>query len=204
MWPLPRGQGPLPSSTPTGTTAVNRRWWLLVACVVAGFFVYVVARGAQRGSDFKYPYFAAQALWRTSHLHVAAQPRYPISFHVLLSPLASLPIPLASAIWAGLSFAAVGLLPCQLHRLTGLSPKEQAWGWLMVAPCFVDALVLGQSDPINLFLVTAGLTAVLRGRPILGVGLVGAAGMIKILPIVHWAAIATRCRSIRVWAGMLL
>src|SRR4051794_18960329 len=96
-WPLPEDRVPLVSRTPTGTTVVNRRRWVLLGCAVAGFFVYVVARGAQRGSDFKYPYFAAQALWRTSHLHVAAQPRYPVSFHVLLSPLASLPIPLASA-----------------------------------------------------------------------------------------------------------
>ncbi len=34
-------------------------------------------------------------------------------------------------------------------------------------------------------------------------GLVGAAGMIKILPILHWGTIVARCRSFRVWAGML-
>ena len=81
---------------------------ILAGLGLALFFGYVVVRSAQRGNDFKYPYLAAQALWRTSRLHVSAQPRYPVSFHVLLAPLASLPIGLASMVWAALSFAAVG------------------------------------------------------------------------------------------------
>src|SRR5262249_38656238 len=117
-----------------GTTHVNRRRRVLLGCAIAGFFVYVVSRGAQRGNDFKYPYGAAQALWRTSPLRVAAQPRYPISFHVLLSPLASLPILLASAVWAALSFAAVALLPRLLEEHSGLSPRRQLWCWMVVAP----------------------------------------------------------------------
>jgi alpha-1,2-mannosyltransferase len=80
----------------------------------------------------------------------------------------------------------------------------QAPGWAVVAPCLVDALVLGQSDPINVCLVSAGLLAVQRGRGMTGVGLVGVAGLIKILPILHWATIVSRCRSPRIWAAMAL
>src|SRR5262249_5684654 len=151
--------------------------------------------GAQRSNDFKYPYLAAQALWRTGQLHVWAQPRYPVTFHVLLAPLTVLPIGYAAAVWAILSFAAVAALPRVMEGLSGLSPRRQALSWVAVLPCLLDALVLGQSDPINLFLVSAGLLAVQRRRPLAGVGLVGMAGMIKFLPILHWATIVSRDRS---------
>lgn len=174
------------------------------AVVLALFFAYVVARGAQRGNDFKYPYLASQAYWKTSRLHVQAQPRYPISFHILLSPLASLPIGLAATVWAAVSFAAVAALPRVIEQLTGLGPRGQLLSWVVVLPCVVDALVLGQSDPINLFLVASALLAVRGGSSVRGVWLVGLAGMIKILPLVHWATVVSRTRSRGVWVGMLL
>ena len=177
---------------------------ILLGCAVAALFGYIVWRGAHRGNDFKYPYLVAQALWRTGKLHVWAQPRYPVTWHVLLAPLAALPIGHAAAAWAVLSFAAVAALPRMLERLSGLSPRQQVPAWVVVLPCLVDALVLGQSDPINLFLVSAGLVAARRGRPVAGVGLVGLAGMIKVLPVVHWATIVSRRRSPGVWAGMVL
>ncbi len=177
---------------------------ILLGCALAVFFGYIVWRGAQRGNDFKYPYLAAQALWRTGRLHVWAQPRYPITFHVLLAPLSVLPIGFAAAIWAILSFAAVAALPKTLEGLSGLPPRRQLLSWIVVFPCLFDALVLGQSDPINLYLVSAGLLAVPRGRSAAGVGLVGMAGMIKFLPVMHWATIVCRFRSRGVWAGMVL
>jgi alpha-1,2-mannosyltransferase len=177
---------------------------IVLGCALAVFFGYVVWRGAQRGNDFKYPYLAAQALWRTGRLHVWAQPRYPVTFHVLLSPLTTLPIGPAAAVWAALSFAAVAALPRTLEGLSGLAPSQQLLSWVVVLPCLIDALVLGQGDPINLYLVSAGLLAVRRGRSVAGVGLVGLAGMIKFLPIIHWATILSRSRSRGVWAGMVL
>jgi alpha-1,2-mannosyltransferase len=177
---------------------------ILLGCALVVFFGYIVWRGAQRGNDFKYPYLAAQALWRTGRLHVWAQPRYPVTFHVLLAPLTVLPIGFAAAVWAILSFAAVAALPMTLEGLSVLSPRRQLLSWFVVFPCLLDALVLGQSDPINLYLVSAGLLAVQRGRSASGVGLVGLAGMIKLLPVLHWATIVSRSRSRGVWAGMVL
>jgi alpha-1,2-mannosyltransferase len=177
---------------------------IALGCALAIFFGYIVWRGAQRGNDFKYPYLAAQALWRTGRLHVWAQPRYPVTFHVLLAPLTVLPIGYAAAVWAILSFAAIAALPGVLEGLSGLSPRRQVLSWVVVLPCLLDALVLGQSDPINLFLVSAGLLAVQRRRSLAGVGLVGLAGMIKFLPILHWGTIVSRYRSRGVWAGMAL
>lgn len=182
---------------------MNRRR-CLATLGLAAFFVYVVLRSAQRGNDFKYPYLAAQALWRTSRLHVAAQPRYPISFHVLLSPLAALPIGLASTVWATLSFAIVGTLPRVFESLTGLRPRQQVVAWFVVLPFFIDALVLGQSDPINLGLVAWGVRFLVDGHPFWSVVLVGTAGMIKFLPIFHWGTIVARSRAPSVWWGMAL
>jgi alpha-1,2-mannosyltransferase len=177
---------------------------LLCGLAAALFFGYVVVRGARRGNDFKYPYLAAKAYWKTSHIHLDVQPRYPLSFHVLLSPLASLPIGVAATIWAALAFASVAALPRVMQELTGLPPRRQLLGWLVVLPGFIDALVLGQSDPINLFLVASAVVAARRGRTLTGVGLIGLAGMIKILPFLHWGTIIARDQSRRVWLGMAM
>lgn len=182
---------------------MNRRR-IVLALLVALLFGYVVVRGAQRGNDFKYPYGAAQAYWRTGRLHVHAQPRYPVSFHVLLSPLASMRIGRAATVWAALSFGAIAALPGLLGRLAGRAPREQLLAWAVVAPCFVDALILGQSDPINLFLVASALVAARQGWVASGVGLIGLAGMIKFLPVIHWATVVSQTRSWRVWAAMVL
>jgi len=177
----------------------------IVFCAVAALALlgYVIVRGAGRSNDFKYPYNVARHVWKTGELKVASQPRYPVTFHVLLAPIASLPIGQAAAVWAVLSFVAVAALPFVLERLTGLPPRRQRLGWLVILPCLIDALVLGQSDPINLLLVAAGLLAAKEGRAFAGTGLVGIAAMIKFLPVVFWAAVAARCRTWRAGAGML-
>ncbi len=177
---------------------------IVLALVMLPFLTYVIYRGANRGSDFKYPYGAARLLWTTGHLNVRAQPRYPVTLHVMLAPLASLPLRTAVAIWAALSVAATAALPRMLGRLSGIEPRRQLAAWALVAPFFVDALILGQGDPINLFLVTAGLVAAREGRGAAGAGLVGLAGLIKILPIVHWGTLLARRRSWDVWVGMAL
>ncbi|MHC5540415.1 glycosyltransferase family 87 protein [Singulisphaera rosea] len=187
---------------------MNRTWQSRLRRLAWGglpfFLGYVTFRGAQRSNDFKYPYNVARHVWKTGEFAVEAQPRYPVTFHALLSPIASLPIGWAAAIWAILSIAAVLALPGKLARLTGIEPVRQRLSWLLVLPAFVDALVLGQGDPINIFLVSAGLAAVKEGKALVGTGLVGFAGLIKILPILYWTTIVSRCRARAVWAGMLL
>ncbi len=174
---------------------------LAVTAVVA-LFAYVVIRGTNRGNDFKYFYGAARLLWMGGHLRVDSQPRYPITLHVLLAPLASRSIGTAATVWAALSFAAVGSLPWALARLTGVRPRRQLLAWAAVAPFFIDALSLGQSDPINFALVAWGLVAVKDGRGFVGSLLIGMAGLIKILPAIHWATALTWSRSIGVFAGI--
>ncbi len=182
----------------------RRRRQLSLVLAVLAFLVYVIYRGAHRGSDFKYPYGAARLLWKTGELHVRAQPRYPITLHVMLAPVAGLPLGAAVAVWAGLSVAAVGALPGVLGRLSGVEPGRQLAAWALAAPFFFDALVLGQSDPINILLVSAGLVAAKGGRGATGAGLIGAAGLIKVLPFAHWATLLARRRTGDVWGGMAL
>ena len=180
------------------------RWAILGLAATAGLLSYAIVRGANRGNDFKYPYGAARLLWTTGALRVDSQPRYPVTFHALLAPLASRPIGQAAAVWAVASVAAIGALPWLFRRLAGVAYRRQVVAWVAVAPFFVDAVVMGQSDPINVFLVTAGLVASKSGRGALGAGLVGLAGMIKILPAVQWATILARTRSRGVWLGVAL
>ncbi len=137
-------------------------------------------------------------------LNVRAQPRYPITFHVMLAPLAALPLRDAVAVWAVLSVLAVAALPALIHRLTKIEPRRQLPAWALTAPFFIDALVLGQSDPINLLLVAAGLVSVTKGRGAIGMGLIGLAGLIKFLPLLHWASVLSRRRSIDVLVGVAL
>jgi alpha-1,2-mannosyltransferase len=93
-------------------------------------------------------------------------------------------------------------LPLALSRLTGVSFRGQLLAWAAVAPFFIDALILGQSDPINFALVAWGLVAVKQGRGFAGAGLIGLAGLIKILPAVHWATALAHTRSRGVFAGI--
>jgi alpha-1,2-mannosyltransferase len=176
----------------------------LLALATLAFLAYVVYRGASRKSDFKYVYGPARYLSATGTLNVDDQARYPITFHVILAPLAALPLGVAVAIWAALSVTAIGALPPVLHSLTGISPRHQLIAWALAAPFFADALVLGQSDPINLFLVASGLLAARRGRGITAAALIGLAGLIKFLPLCHWATLLSRRRSWDVWLGMAL
>ena len=177
---------------------------LLVAALAFTFLAYVAWRGAQRASDFKYVYGAARYVWTTGELNVRAQARYPVTFHVLLAPLAALPLGAAVAAWAVLSMAAVAALPAVIHRLAGIEPRRQLPAWALTAPFLIDALVLGQSDPINLLLVSAGLFYARKGRGAIGMGMIGLAGLIKFLPLLHWATAVAQRRSRDVWLGMVL
>ncbi|MBV8488232.1 MAG: DUF2029 domain-containing protein [Planctomycetaceae bacterium] len=161
-------------------------------------------RGASRGSDFKYVYGAARYVWEHRALSVRSQARYPITFHILLSPLAALPLSVAVAVWALLSMAAIAALPYLLAELSGIALRQQLLAWASVLPFFIDALVLGQSDPINIFLVAAGLLLASKNRGMAGAWLIGLAGLVKFLPLVHWGTLLSRKRSGNVWLGMVL
>jgi glycosyl transferase family 87 len=175
---------------------------LLVALALLTLMVlsYSILRGATYSNDFKNPYRVARVFWQTGRLDIKSEPRYPPTARVLLAPLAALPIGTAATVWALASIAAIAALPRLLERLTGIPRRAQLVAWLVVLPYLIDAVVLGQSDPINLFLVTTGLVLARDARDVLGAGLIGLAGMLKVLPVLFWAVLASRRR----WRGALL
>ena len=91
-----------------------------------------------------------------------------------------------------------------LRRLSGASLREQALSWLAVLTFVLDAFALGQMDPVNLFLVTAGLVWAREGRAATGASLIGLAGMIKVLPVAFWGVLLVRRRAVGAVAGALL
>jgi hypothetical protein len=184
--------------------SLDRRYLALLAMFAAAVVVYSTIRGATWSSDFKNPYRVARVLWETRTLDIRSEPRYPPTVRVLMAPLAALPIAVAAGIWALLSLGAMAALPDAIGRLADLSLREQALPWLAVLTFILDAFALGQSDPINLFLVTCGLALARGPRPVAGAGLIGLAGMIKVLPFAFWSVLAARRRLTAALTGMLI
>ena len=184
--------------------SLGRRSLIALAIVSVAVLVYSVFRGATWTSDFKNPYRVARIFWESGALDIRSEPRYPPTIRVLMAPLAALPIAVAAAIWAALSLAAMAVLPDAIKRLSDLSLREQALPWLAVLTFILDAFALGQSDPINLFLVTFGLAAARASRPVAGAALIGLAGMIKVLPVVFWGVLVARRRVAAAVAGVVM
>jgi alpha-1,2-mannosyltransferase len=184
--------------------SLDRRPLAVLATLAAAVLVYATIRGATWTSDFKNPYRVARTFWETGALDIRSEPRYPPTVRVLLAPLAALPIGVAAGIWALLSMAAMTVLPDAIQRLSNISLRDQALPWLAVLTFILDAFALGQSDPINLFLVTSGLALARASRPVTGAGLIGLAGMIKVLPVAFWSVLAVRRRLAAAVAGALI
>jgi len=184
--------------------SLGRRERALLAVVAAIVLTYSIARGVTLTSDFKNPYRVARIFWQTGVLDIRGEPRYPPTIRVLLAPLAALPIGVAAAIWSVLSLAAIAGVPDAIARLSGLTLRQQALPWLAVLPFVLDAFALGQAEPVNLFLVSAGLALARGPRPLAGAGLIGLAGMIKVLPVAFWGVLVARRRVAAAIAGGLM
>ena len=164
---------------------LKRRGMLVLALLA--FLAYVVYRGANRKSDFKYVYGPARVLATTGALNVGHQ--RPVSDHV---PCHSRTPGGPAARCRG------GNLGWVVDDGGRGSASDPAWPYGNRAAAstrrlgtrralFRRCAVLGQSDPINLFLVACGLLAARKERGITAAGLIGLAGLIKLLPLFHWA-----------------
>src|SRR5262245_35279993 len=184
--------------------ALDRRELLLLAVGAVALATYATIRGATGASDFKNPYRVARIFWETGVLDIRGEPRYPPTIRVLLAPLAALPLGVAAAVWTLASLGAVLALPRLLERLSGASFRAQVLPWLAVLTYLLDAFALGQADPINLTLVTWGLTLARQSRPVAGAGVIGVAGMIKVLPVAFWGVLIARGRIVSAVVGAAL
>src|SRR5580765_7356319 len=168
---------------------LDRRVLILLSICAVLVVTYSIIRGATGTSDFKNPYRVARIFWETGALDIRGEPRYPPTVRVLMAPLAALPLGVAAAIWA-------------LASLSGASLRAQVMPWLVVLTYLLDAFALGQAEPIDLFLVAWGLTLAREARPLAGAGLIGLAGMIKVLPVVFWGVLIARGRLVAAAAGV--
>jgi hypothetical protein len=184
--------------------SLDRRTLILLGIVAGAVLVYSILRGATLTSDFKNPYRVARVFWETGTLDIRGEPRYPPTIRILLAPLAALPIGVAAAVWAFVSLAAVAALPGALERLSGASLRQQALPWLAVLTFILDAFALGQSDPVNLLLVTSGLALARGSRAVTGAGLIGLAGAIKVLPVAFWGVLVVRRRLAAAVTGAVM
>ena len=105
---------------------IPRRRKIAIALAVLTFYGYVVYRGASESNDFRHQYGAAHQLWTSGTLHLEAQPRYPVTLHLMLAPLTALPLPVASAVWSIASFAAVAAIPGVLAVKHQLATRRSA------------------------------------------------------------------------------
>ena len=173
----------------------------LIAVLALAICAYAIARGATYSNDFKNPYRVARVFWRTGQLDIASEPRYPPTIRVLWAPLGALPIGAAAAVWTIASAASLAALPRLFARLGDVPVRAQILPWLAVLIFAIDGVVLGQSDPVNLFLVTAGLVLARAGRAAGGAGLIGLAAMLKVLPFLYWSVLVARGRARAAAAG---
>jgi alpha-1,2-mannosyltransferase len=184
--------------------SLDRRVAIALAVLAAVVVTYSILRGATGTSDFKNPYRVARIFWDTGTLDIRGEPRYPPTIRVLMAPLAALPLGLAAAIWTLASLGAVATLPRALERLGGGSLREQALPWVAVLTFVLDAFALGQMEPVNLCLVGWGLVLARESRAVAGAGLIGLAGMIKVLPVAFWGVLVARRRVGGAAAGAAL
>lgn len=138
-------------------------------------------RAICRSSDFRGFHELARALVTTGQVPLD---RYPPTFYLLFSPLALLPLWAATVIWQGVNLASLLALPALLARLMRVRAKRQALCWLIVTPFLWDNLVLGQSGPVLLLLVTAGLLWARERMPVRGGTLLAVAAFLKAIPAV--------------------
>jgi hypothetical protein len=184
--------------------SLDRRVLIGLAVLAAVVGTYSIIRGATGASDFKNPYRVARIFWETGTLDIRGEPRYPPTIRVLMAPLAALPLAAAAAVWTVLSLGAVAALPRGFERLGAPALRQQALPWLAVLTFVLDAFALGQMDPVNLCLVTWGLVLARESRAVAGAGLIGLAGMIKVLPVAFWGVLIARRRVAAAAAGALL
>ncbi|MFT7464937.1 MAG: hypothetical protein ACI9EF_003297, partial [Pseudohongiellaceae bacterium] len=153
---------------------------LALLLVWGGFSVDRAMRGS---NDFDGFHQGAATVWEHGELlHDKAVSRYPPTFQVLLAPFGALPIGWAAAYWYLLSLAALLALPRELARLTGVSPSEQGFAWLIVAPLVLNDLSLGQSGIVLLWAMAFACVRAREGKGLRGGAVLGLCAAFKLLP----------------------
>lgn len=147
-------------------------------------------------TDFNGFWDAGHAIWQDGAFATGkAVERYPPTFQLCMVPFGALPYPCAVIVWSILNASALITLPRLFRRLWGFSLRHQLPGWLIISPFALDNLVLCQSGPLLLWLVTASLLCIQRKAYFASGGLLGLGIGLKVLPIVFVALCLLQVRS---------
>ena len=199
--------GALPASLPSAARVLptSNRLRLLLLLLVLGTGFIAVRRALQEDNDFDGFHRAGALVLEHGQLSdEKAVARYLPSFPVLMAPFGALPLGVAAALWFLLNVAAMAALPRELERLTGVPPAGQRAAFLVAAPFLVDNLILGQSAPLLMWLVTAGVARGRQRRGITSGALIGFAAAIKVLPVALLVVPLALGRAWRVLLGFAL
>lgn len=196
------------SAGPGRAAAARSIAWVLVMAALAGLYVgrNVIAAGARIGpgpSDFAHSHAAARALAAGASPYSVRGFLYPAPALLPVLPLAALDETAARRAWFWLSHVLLLLAAVALWRALGGGPGAAAAvlaAWALTG-AVAENLVLGQINPVLLFLVTLAMVAPAAAAPRAAM-LVGAAASIKIWPGLllaeallrrRWRAFAAGC-----------
>ena len=159
------------------------RYRLIVLLIAALTVAVAVNRASRQTNDFDGFHRAAQQVVQDRTLSdQKSVRRYLPSFPVLLAPLGLVPVEAAAVLWALLNLLAMAALPGELTRLCGVSRQGMVPAFLITAPFLVDNMVLGQSGPLILYLIVAGVARCRRRGGLAGGLLLGLAAAVKVIP----------------------
>jgi hypothetical protein len=159
----------------------------IAAAVLAAMVALFAYKVAAKMPDFEVYWraggraLAAEPLYREEDEHF--QLKYLPAFAVLAIPAALLPLPVAKAIWFGVT---VALIPVLLALSLGLLPERRRPAWILalvtlvaMAKFYGHELVLGQINVLFAVVIVAAVQALAGGRAALGGMLIALAVVIK-------------------------
>jgi hypothetical protein len=165
---------------------LRRRLVLCAAAVLAvGFgLLQPVPRATDDRNDFQSFWRAGRTVFEERRLNdEPGVSRYLPVFQTLHVPLALVPAGVAGGIWYALSIAALLGLPRQLERLSEVPRREQWPAFAVLFLLALDNLKLGQSAPVLLWLTTWGVARAREGGALAGGIAIGAAALLKVIPL---------------------
>ncbi len=210
--------GAAPSIVPPARAARLRRLALPVACLAgaAALYLAVMAGAGLRHQDLETYLAAGRDLLQGRPLYApflhhpfpdpALRPAYiyPPAFAVLVAPLTLLPVPVAAAVWEGLTQAALALSLYAVGRRLRAPPTAAILALALTLafyPLWID-LIQGQANLLILLLVSLGISTVLSGHP-QGAAALGVAAGLKLSPAIlaGWLLWERRFREAAWMAG---
>jgi hypothetical protein len=149
-------------------------------CILA--LAWGIIRALNDGTDLDDAWQAGRNFPTPWDERLPAIQHYPPSFDGLMSLLSWLPWAAFACFWLIISAGTLLKLPSLFAKWDAPTKRGHGLAWIFITPFAVDNLILGQWNPILLFLAILGLFACRRNQPYLGGALLGLGIALKLLP----------------------